>query len=252
MADAVIGPPLRQAGPAPVAPQLDAGGEAGLRPQVVRGARPACEPRAGTLAPAWLDDAGVGTLHAPSGASDRSAAVELMAGARRMAHAFANAGSWAVSFEIADAPRQDVLNTRNRRWLQSLVKTGYCRMVWVGLGCASWSLARRNVSGKPGFPPPLRDPGQYIWGLPNLSEADRERVKAGSKQLRWAVSLFTPLAANNVPCIIENPLSSRVWKAPPMRRLLARFPSVELHFGRFPYFQSSNSQFESFNSEQIN
>ena len=157
-------------------------------------------------------------------------AVELMAGSRRMAHAFAKAGSWAVSVEIADAPRQDVLNTRNRRWLHSLMKAGLCRIVWVGLVCASWSLARRNVSGKPGFPPPLRDSGQFIWGLPNLSDAGRERVKAGNKQLRWAVSLFTRLSTNNVPCIIENPLSSRVWKAPPMRRLLARFPSVELHY----------------------
>ena len=231
MAHAVVGPPLRQAGAAPAAPQLDARGEAGLRPQVVRGAGLACEPQAGTLAPAWLDDAGVGTWwHSPSGVSDRSVAVELKAGSRRMAHAFAKAGSWAVSFEIADAPHQDVLNTHNRRWLQSLVKTGYCRMVWIGLVCASWSLARRNVSGKPGFPPPLRDTEQFIWGLPNHSEADRDCVQAGNKQLRWAVSLFTRLAANNVPCIIENPLSSRIWKAPPMRRLLARFPSVGLHY----------------------
>ena len=172
LADADVGPPLRQAGAAPAALQLDARGEAGLRPQVVRGVRPACEARAGPLAPAWLDDAGVGTWHAPSGASERSVAVEIMAGSRRMVHAFAKAGSWAVSFEIADAPRQDVLDTRNRRWLQSLVKAGFCRIARVGLVCASWSLARRNVSGKPGFPPPLRDSGQYIWDLPKLSVAD--------------------------------------------------------------------------------
>ena len=87
-----------------------------------------------------------------------------MAGSRRIATALARAGVWAASFELADAPAQDVLAPRNVLWLRDLCQPGRCQCIWIGIVRASWSAARRHVSGKRGFPPPLRGKGDLIWG----------------------------------------------------------------------------------------
>eukprot|EP00973_Karenia_brevis_P014677 2002158-Karenia_brevis.AAC.1 len=45
--------------------------------------------------------------------------------------------------------------------------------VSIGLLCKSWSGARRNDGRGPG---PLRDDGEFLMGLPNLSKTDQEKV----------------------------------------------------------------------------
>jgi hypothetical protein len=150
-----------------------------------------------------------------------------------MAHAAARQGAWGVSFELADDAREDVMASANMRWLKSL--PGFCRIaaIWIGLVCASWSRARRNTSGKPGWPGPLRDESRFLWGLPNLNSTDQERVTQGNKQLLWGVRLFRWAAHRGIPCVIENPAGSRIWLTPQMLKLLARFPSVVVHYCAF-------------------
>ena len=75
------------------------------------------------------------------------------AGSRRMALEFARHGFCSHSFEIADDPREEVLQPSVKTWLQGLAGSQRLMLVWLGPVCASWSRARRNMSGKPGLPP---------------------------------------------------------------------------------------------------
>ena len=180
-----------------------------------------------------MSTVGWGRWHAPKKVLRNGIFVELMAGSRSLATMMAACGVWATSFEISENFQEDVMHPHNRKWLEELVQRHLCAGVWIGLVCASWSLARRNTTGKPGFPAPLRDSHGHLWGLPGLSERDQERVRNGNRQVRWACRLFAWLAARGIPCIIENPLTSRVWLTAPMQRLLASFPSVVISYCAF-------------------
>ncbi len=72
-------------------------------------------------------------------------------------HVVAKRGYLAVSFDIVDHPEQDVLSPENWRWVNRVVDRGALVGVWIGLVCSTWSMARRNASGKKGWPAPLRD-----------------------------------------------------------------------------------------------
>lgn len=122
-----------------------------------------------------------------------------------MAASAASHGAWGVSFEIADSPSEDVLSRHSKAWLCDVASAGLLCAIWIGLVCASWSRARRNTSGKRGWPGPLRDNGPFLWGLPGLSPKDQERVSNGNRQLRWAAQLFKWAAHRNIACVIGIP-----------------------------------------------
>jgi hypothetical protein len=182
-------PKVRQTGADAAAPRLSGAGEAVVRPRLLGAPRGADLPAHGAAAsmrkgPAAWGSTCLGRVHPPRGGDpDAPVFVELMAGSRRMAHAAARQGAWGVSFELADDAREDVMASANMRWLRSLPGTCRVAAIWIGLVCASWSRARRNTSGKPGWPGPLRDESRYLWGLPNLN----------SKQLLWACAFFAGL-----------------------------------------------------------
>lgn len=96
-------------------------------------------------------------------------------------------------------------------------------MVWFGTPCTSWSLARRNDGG-----PPLRDDADYLWsGLPGLSHRDQQRAQQGNLLLLATVDLIHLCNELHLVWAMENPFSSRLWKAPPVQALLSDV-SVEL------------------------
>jgi hypothetical protein len=216
-----------------LAPRLSAAGEAVRRPKVAQAHRNSDVVACRIPPPTRWAASCNGRLHEPRECHHGSPVfVELMAGSRRMASAAAKLGAWGVSFEIADDPREDAMSRETTRWLQGL--PGACQVagIWIGLVCASWSRARRNTTGK-GWPGPLRDNDKYLWGLPSLSPRDAERVESGNAQVRWASRIFSWAARRSIPCVIENPASSRVWLTPQMQRLLMRYSSVDIHYCAF-------------------
>ena len=65
--------------------------------------------------------------------------------------------------------------------------------------CATWSLLRF----RPGGPPPLRTRGRFVWGLPNLSGAQKERVAEAKVLAVGAVSCVEAISQASgvgLPC----------------------------------------------------
>ena len=100
--------------------------------------------------------------------------------------------------------------------------------VWIGVSCASWTRARRApINSK--LPSALRgDSPGTIWGLPGLSQLDQERVKGGNRTALFAFKVFKWCLDAKVPCIIENPLTSRLWLVPKFRALIDHCVSKDL------------------------
>ncbi len=163
----------------------------------------------GELGP--LLDGCLGTVHFPKRSLVRPGLfVEFMAGSRGIARAVARAGITSVSFDIVDHPEQDVMSVAYRRLLDRAFDSGFLVGLWIGLVCSTWSMARRNTTGRRGWPAPLRDSNKYLWGLPGLPALEARRVKEASKQVRWAIQIFRRAAVLGTTCVVENPAASRV------------------------------------------
>lgn len=75
--------------------------------------------------------------------------------------------------------------------------------VWLGITCASFSLARRGNPNYSGWPPPLRSSDEVgIWGLPYRSDKDDLRVLLGSKLASRAAKIIKLCCDFGVPVFL--------------------------------------------------
>ena len=154
--------------------------------------------------------------------------MEVFGGTCCVSRAYADRGLTAESFEIDRDLDEDVMNKINSDSMFSRIRRGEFCLVWAGIPCASWSRARC------GHPPHLRGENvPEIWGLPDLSDKDNERVRMGFCQVRWLARIVFACIKSNTPVILENLASSRLWKAPPFLNLLRKCSSRIFHHCMF-------------------
>ena len=89
--------------------------------------------------------------------------------------------------------------------------------VWLGTPCNTWSRARRGGGNGPA---PIRD-SNHLWGLPNLSEKDQSKIEVGNALLKFSAAVFRLCVSLKIPVVLENPLTSMLWKTPPVQHLLS-------------------------------
>lgn len=104
----------------------------------------------------------------------------------------------------------DLLSRRSQRLIRGWITAGLVRAVWMGTPCTSFSRARE--SGPPG-PPPLRS-DECPWGLAHLASHDEAKVRIGNALARFSISVFRLCRLRRVPCVIENPHTSRIFSLP--------------------------------------
>ena len=122
-----------------------------------------------------------------------------------------------VEVDICHGPQFDLLKQRCQQELLALVKSGKVVYVWLGTPCNSWSRARRWDGRGPG---PLRDDHQFLLGYPDLSPKDQLKVENGNSLMRFSAKLFRLCLHLGIPVALENPHTSRLWLAPPIKHLL--------------------------------
>ena len=136
--------------------------------------------------------------------------LELFSGSGRLARKLQLQGFTVEKWDINISPKCDLLNRHNVENILDRIKSGKIFYVHIGLPCQSWSRARRADGRGPG---PLRDDGQYLMGLPNLSDRDRLKVQQGNRLMYNSVRILRACIQSDVLWSLENPMTSRVWKA---------------------------------------
>ena len=115
-------------------------------------------------------------------------------------------------FDICKNPSDDILNENAFLSLADLILSGKIGKFHLGVPCRTWSRARV---------PPLRDLGHLLSGVPGLRARDRQVVEEGNELTRRSVVLLNLACACGVPCSIENPASSLIWRHPKMQQWIS-------------------------------
>lgn len=131
-----------------------------------------------------------------------------------------------VEVDNVHGPQFDLTDRKVQRDIFKLLQSGQVVYVWLGTPCNSWSRARRNDNRGPG---PLRDDDQYIYGYPWLKQHDMQKVHVGNTLMRFSARIFRYCLNNNIPVTLENPHTSRLWLAPPIRHLVNHKQTEYVH-----------------------
>ena len=154
--------------------------------------------------------------------------VEVFSGSGRISLALIGQDVQAQTFDIIDGPDSDLLRAAVRRNLYRLIRHPDCLGVWYGYPCGTFSRARRGSAGMPGA---LRgEEGRALYGLPGLNERDRLKVEVANTLLTYLKSFCKYCHRRRVPFYIENPLTSRLWKMPEIKELMALPHTVTVVF----------------------
>jgi hypothetical protein len=154
--------------------------------------------------------------------------LEVFAGCGNLSSVVEKHGMGAVRLDINDG-----INCLDKRvyavirgWVMSSVVAG----IWMGTPCSSWSRARHDLDG--GGPRSQ----QFIWGKPNLSEADSTRVLDGNNTLSMSMKLIRLCLTGSrtlCPIVLENPATSYMWSVPSLQRLVARGQLIKVDYCQF-------------------
>jgi hypothetical protein len=161
-------------------------------------------------------------------------ALEIFSGTGRLTAALNRQGMAAIAIDIKDNPLLDMSQPVLLAYVLQLIAQGVIAFIWLGTPCASWSLARRGIAGSPGGP--LRT-CKYIYGHPEAMARshDLAKIKAGNRTMRVSAALLRACVLHGVRCGLENPHSSRLFRAPPIQSV-CRVPTARSHTVDFCQF----------------
>ena len=151
--------------------------------------------------------------------------LEVFAGTARITKSLQQRGIQAFPVDICISPFHNVLDSKLEHRVFNLVRTGRVSFVWCGMPCTSFSRARKWDGRGPG---PIRT-DDYLWGLPDLSFADKNKVDTGNALLYFTIRLLRLCEKYRIPYVLENPLSSMAWLMPPIQRFLRTYSPHIIH-----------------------
>ncbi len=143
--------------------------------------------------------------------------LDLFAGHEGVSSALHRQGFGCVSFDVESDARLDLTDPAIIQLIEGWIRSGCIRGIWLATPCTTWSRARRGPRGS-GWGP-LRD-NHFIFGFPELSGAQREKVRVGNATMRATARIIRCAVACRVPVFLENPNNSMIWQAPPIKRLI--------------------------------
>ncbi len=134
--------------------------------------------------------------------------LEFWSGKEAITNQWRACGYEVLSFDTLTNPAFDLVDEKVQAVVMRYLRRGRISAVFQGTPCSSWSTARH------GRPPPLRDRKEGIYGLPNLSKADAERVRLGNATMKATAKIIRACEEAKVPVMLENPINSMLWAAP--------------------------------------
>ena len=150
--------------------------------------------------------------------------LSLFGGVGNPAKFWCQMGGTAAVIDLADSSQNDL--GKHSCWNDVDKNLHAFDVVGIDMPCNTWSRARRAPWWSR-MPKPLRKAGEYIFGLPWLSELDRIKVNKANIMLKRAVKVIRKCLKLGKSGYLENPMSSMIWQTPQIQRLL-RDPRVQL------------------------
>ena len=82
---------------------------------------------------------------------------------------------------------------------------------------------------------PLRDDGEFVMGLPGLSDKDVEKPRVGNCLYFAALRLIRAALLVGAVVLLEHHMTSRVWLAPALQKLARKHKAVwaKTHFCQY-------------------
>ena len=142
--------------------------------------------------------------------------LELFAGSSRLSTAFRRRGWGCLGVEVLNGPEFDLLDPQVVRRIEGWISSGCIAGVFFAPPCASWSIARHGPLGSHWGP--LRDERNPM-GISGLDQRSQAKTKHGNRTMQVTVRLARVCDRERIPCIIENPASSRFFAAPLVKSL---------------------------------
>ena len=142
--------------------------------------------------------------------------LEIFSGSGRLSAAVRDRGIKCIEIDITKQGNfMDVLDKKVFAKLKAYIDNPNCRGVWFGFPCGTFSSARRHDGG----PPPLRGfNSKDINGLPGLKGKDLARVQSANRLLNRMMELMKDCERRFLPFYLENPLRSKLWLHPLVRK----------------------------------
>lgn len=75
--------------------------------------------------------------------------------------------------------------------------------------CTTWSIARHGLRSR-----------AHPRGLPNLADKEANLVKEGNSLADFSIRVAAAAALRGIPVVLEQPLTSRLWLTPQMKKLV--------------------------------
>ena len=165
--------------------------------------------------------------------------LELFSGKGDLSVAVSKHGYGVVCIDIKHGHTHDLCNVSHQNIILGWIKSKVVAGVWIGTPCNSWSRARHDLDG--GGP---RDK-DHMYGKPNLSLADAQRVKFGNTTLRFSIKVIRTSDHCGIPTVLENPASSMIWQVSALQRL--KGSPVLLDYCQFGMRWRKRTRFQTWN-----
>ena len=176
------------------------------------------------------------TLRRKAPTADSRVALELFAGSGRLSQALIKQGVPSISIDVCSDSRLDLTSTPLINFIQHLICCGHISFVWLGTPSNSWFLARRGLAGGYAAGGPLRT-NQFLYGHPEAlaREDDKYKIALGNATMRASAGIISTCIRHDVPCALENPCGSRLFRVRPIASLV-RHISADSHVCDFCQF----------------
>ena len=136
--------------------------------------------------------------------------VEVFAGAQEISKCLRALGFGVVCLDILASPLEDVCHPVVASTLKGWISGGVILGVWLGCPCTTWSIAHSS---------PIVRTRKYLLGVPHLVGKHHDAVRLGNATMRFSADIIEHCVRAHVPCLLENPHSSKLFLAQPLARL---------------------------------
>ena len=140
--------------------------------------------------------------------------LELFSGCEILSKALRRAGFAVISFDITRHWSEDLLLPAVQSLVKGWTTSGCVLAIWLGTPCTTWSIARRTGWGATA----LRS-ARHPMGVPGLDAFNAAKLQIGNATYAFTCAVIRLCIQQQVPCVLENPLTSRMWSAPALSKL---------------------------------